>query len=402
MFNKELVLSNCDDLHPFKWQCGIGVNNGYGKSATELRPFLPENLTSAWYRTNQFSTELIFHNRLLNYKCRTLEAESATAYYIPFYAGLAVGKYLWGNDTEKRDWHCKKMLEWVQNKPYWSKSNGSDHFLTLGRITWDFRRLTDPEEQWGSSFLNMEAMDKVDRFTIEKAPGDPRDISVPYPSGFHPHSKTQLRQWQEFVARRPRTSLFTFVGAAHGDGGKDFRSFLLSYCYKESESCRVVDCNLTPCNNGSEVILEAQLSSKFCLQPKGDSFTRRAVFDCMIAGSVPVFFWNRTAYDQYQWFLPRKPESYSVFIDHDVVTNGKSVKEALEGFSEEDVKKMREKVIETIPNIVYGRPSDGLESFADAFDIAIEGVMQRIWEEKEMGGEQKQTALENFQEELSR
>nr|POE73630.1 xyloglucan galactosyltransferase xlt2 [Quercus suber] len=34
-----------------------------------------------------------------------MEAESATAFYIPFYAGLAVGKYLWSNSSEEEcDW----------------------------------------------------------------------------------------------------------------------------------------------------------------------------------------------------------------------------------------------------------------------------------------------------------
>lgn len=388
MFNKELVLKGCEDLDPWKWQCGIVTNDGYGKEAGELAGILPENLISGWYRTNQFSLELIFHYRILNHKCRTLDPEAATAFYIPFYAGMAVGPYLWINDTAKRDWHCKMMLNWMNNQTYWRKNNGSDHFLTLGRITWDFRRLTDPEKLWGSSFLDMPEMQRVRRFTIETALGLDNDISIPYPSGFHPHSKSQLQQWQNFVRERPRTSLFTFVGAAREKA--DFRSLLLSYCYNESDSCRVVDCALTLCNNGSSASLEAFLSSHFCLQPKGDSYTRKAVFDCMVAGTIPVFFWKRTAYDQYQWFLPGDPKSYSVFIDQEEVRNGKSIRKILEGYSEEEVRKMRDKVIETIPNIVYARPlEEGLsesERFTDAFDIAVDGVMEKIREEKEWAG----------------
>lgn len=381
MFNKDLVLSGCEDLDPWKWQCGIVTNDGFGREAVELAGILPENLKSAWYRTNQFSLELIFHRRILNHKCRTLDPEAATAYYIPFYAGLAVGKYLWINDTAKRDWHCRMMLNWVQNQTYWRKNNGSDHFITLGRITWDFRRLTDPEKLWGSSFLDMPEMQRVSRFTIETAPGFDHDISIPYPSGFHPHSMSQLQEWQKFVRERERKSLFTFVGAARET--TDFRSLLLNYCYNESDSCRVVDCAVTPCNNGSSVPLEAFLSSDFCLQPKGDSYTRKAVFDCMAAGSIPVFFWNRTAYDQCQWFLPGEPQSYSVFIDHEEVRKGKSIRKVLEAYSKEEVKKMREKVIETIPNIVYARPRMEEEPFTDAFDIAVDGVMEKITEEKQ-------------------
>ncbi|KAK4410051.1 Xyloglucan galactosyltransferase XLT2 [Sesamum angolense] len=381
MFNRDLPLHNCTDLNPWNWQCGIDNNHGYGGPATELRRVLPGNLSKSWYRTNQFSLELIFHQRILQHKCRTPEPESAAAFYIPFYAGLAVGKYLWVNDTSKRDWHCEMMLQWVKKHKYWKKSNGSDHFITIGRITWDFRRLTDPGQIWGSTFLNMPAMQKVTRFIIEKAPGDDRDVSVPYPTGFHPKTREILNQWQNFARNYNRPSLFTFIGATRGWVNNDFRGLLLNYCYNEPGSCRVVDCATAQCSTDSSVILEALLGSEFCLQPRGDSFTRRSVFDCMVAGSVPVFFWKRTAYDQYEWFLPGEPESYSVYIDHEAVRNGSSsIKQVLMRYSKEEIRRKREKVIETIPRIVY-RMGNG--KFEDAFDIALNGVLERIKEERE-------------------
>lgn len=103
----------------------------------------------------------------------------------------------------------------------------------------------------------------------------------------------------------------------------------------------------------------------------------------MVAGAVPVFF-LKTAYEQYEWFLPGEPESYSVFIDQDQVRNGTvSVKEVLQGYSKEEIQKKREKVIETIPRITYSKPNAGIKSFKDAFDIALDGAMERIKEEKE-------------------
>ncbi|KAL0377881.1 UNVERIFIED_CONTAM: Xyloglucan galactosyltransferase XLT2 [Sesamum radiatum] len=383
MYNRDLVLTNCTDLDPWNWECGIITNHGYGRAATELRRILPEDLYKSWYHTNQYTLEILFHHRILKHKCRTLEPESATAFYIPFYAGLAVGKHLWKNDTAIRDKHCKMMLRWVKNQPYWMKSNGSDHFMTIGRITWDFRRLTDPGKSWGSSFLNMPSMNKVSRFIVEKYPGDEMDVSVPYPTGFHPKSKDNLVEWQNFVRDYKRSSLFSFVGENRNWAENDLRRILLNYCYKEAGACRAVDCAVSECPTNSSVVLSALLESEFCLQPKGDSFTRKEVFDCMVAGSVPVFFW-KTDYEQYEWFLPGEPESYSVFIDHEEVMNGKtSVKQVLMGYSKEEIRKKREKVIETIPRISYGKPNAGVRSFKDAFDIALDGVLERIKEEKE-------------------
>ncbi|KAF2315730.1 hypothetical protein GH714_040264 [Hevea brasiliensis] len=318
----------------------------------------------------------------LRHKCRTTEPNNATAFYIPFYAGLAVGKFLWHNCTAKdRDRLCEMMLTWVQDQPYYKKSNGWNHFITMGRISWDFRRSKD--QDWGSSCIYMPGMRNITRLLIERNPWDYFDVGVPYPTGFHPRSDSDILQWQEFVRTRNRTNLFCFAGAKRGAIKNDFRGLLLSHCQNESDSCRVVDCAGTRCSNGTSAILETFLNSDFCLQPRGDSFTRRSIFDCMLAGSIPVLFWKRTAYYQYDWFLPGEPERYSVFIHRNEVKNGTSVREVLESYSKEEVRKMREKVIDYIPKFVYARPHEGLESIKDAFDVAIDGVLKRFKEQEE-------------------
>ncbi|XP_052183518.1 xyloglucan galactosyltransferase XLT2 [Diospyros lotus] len=376
VLNNEL-LERCSELSPWASRCEAFSNEGFGPKATGLRGIVPDKLTDSWFSTDQFATEIIYHNRIMNHRCRTTDPESATAFYIPFYAGLAVGKYLWKNYSAKdRDYHCEMMLRWVQSQPYWKRLDGWDHFITMGRISWDFRRSKDGD--WGSSCIYMPGMRNITRLLIERNPWDYFDVGVPYPTGFHPSTASDVVTWQGFVRTRHRTTLFCFAGATRGFIKNDFRGVLLGQCYGQPESCRVVDCAGSKCSNGSSAVLETFLGSEFCLQPRGDSFTRRSIFDCMVAGSIPVFFWNRTAYSQYQWFLPDEPKSYSVFIDRNAVENGASIKMELEKFSKEEVRRMREKVIDYIPNIVYARPKEGLEGMRDAFDIAIEGVLRRI------------------------
>ncbi|XAR71779.1 hypothetical protein NMG60_11018191 [Bertholletia excelsa] len=376
------ILQKCDELSPFGSQCEAFSNEGFGRRAEGLAGIVPENVTHAWYWTDQFALEIIYHNRIINHRCRTTEPESATAFYIPFYAGLAVGKYLWRNySARQRDWHCEAMLEWVQSQPYWARSDGWDHFVTMGRITWDFRRSKD--DDWGSSCIYQPMMRNITRLLIERNPWDYFDVGVPYPTGFHPETDSDLTTWQEFVRKRGRSSLYSFAGATRGFIAGDFRGLLLGQCFEDPGSCRVVDCGGSRCSNGTAAILAAFLESDFCLQPRGDSFTRRSIFDCMVAGSIPVFFWKRTAYYQYEWFLPGEPESYSVFIDRNAVKNGTSIRRVLERISREDVRKMREKVIEHIPKIIYAKPKEGLVRTRDAFDVAIDGVLRRIKEQEE-------------------
>ncbi|KAF8413068.1 hypothetical protein HHK36_001044 [Tetracentron sinense] len=380
MFNKELS-ENCDDLNPWNSRCDALSNDGFGRRATGVAGIVPDNLTPAWYWTDQFASEIIFHHRFLGHRCRTLDPKSATAFYIPFYAGLAVGKHLWSNYSSRdRDFHCEMLLKWVQEQPFWKRSNGWDHFIMLGRISWDFRRSRD--DDWGSSFIYMPAMKNVTRLLIERNPWDYFDVGVPYPTGFHPRTDSDVREWQNYVRTRNRTTLFCFAGATRGAIKDDFRGTLLRHCYNESDSCRVVDCGGTRCANGTSAILETFLNSEFCLQPRGDSFTRRSIFDCMVAGSIPIFFWKRTAYYQYEWFLPGEPESYSVFIDRNDVKNGTSVRGVLEKYSREDIRRMREKIIDYIPKFVYAEPKEGLESIRDAFDVALDGVLRRFKEQR--------------------
>ena len=73
--------------------------------ATRLAEIVPENLAPAWYWTDQFVSEIVFHNQLLKHKCRVMKPKSATTFIIPLYAGLTVGKYLWSNSSEEEcDW----------------------------------------------------------------------------------------------------------------------------------------------------------------------------------------------------------------------------------------------------------------------------------------------------------
>ncbi|KAK6926343.1 Exostosin, GT47 domain [Dillenia turbinata] len=376
-FNLKLI-ENCANLVPGKSLCDGVLNGGIGPEATGLEGVVPEDLAPAWYFTDQFTSEVIFHNRAMNHRCRTLDPEWASAFYIPFYARFALEKYLWvDSSATDRDSYGRMLMDWLKNQRYWKRSNGADHFITIGRITWDYRR--GREDGWGSSFFTMPEMKNVTRLLIERNPWDAFEVGVPYPTGFHPTSESDVAKWQDYVRNRERTTLFCFVGGTRENIKNDFRSMLMSHCKNETDSCQVVDCTGNRCNNGTSTILNTFLNSDFCLQPRGDSLTRRSVFDCMVAGSIPVFFWNRTAYDQYEWHLPPDPASYSVFINNfKVMRKGTSIKKVLVSMSKEDIRRMREQVIEYIPKIVYAKPIEGLETVKDAFDVALDGVLRRF------------------------
>ena len=124
------------------------------------------------------------------------------------------------------------------------------------------------------------------------------------------------------------------------------------------------------------------LQATFCLQPPGDTPTRRSTFDAIIAGCIPVFFEDQSAKLQYGWHLPEEMYGeFAVFIPkEDVVYKGLKILDVLMGIPRAQVRRMRDKVIELMPRILYRKhgSSFGLRDKKDAFDIAVEGALHRI------------------------
>ena len=67
----------------------------------------------SWFATNQFTLEIIFHNRMKQYKCLTNDSSLASAIYVPLYPGFAVSRYLWGFNISVRDAVSLDLVKWL-------------------------------------------------------------------------------------------------------------------------------------------------------------------------------------------------------------------------------------------------------------------------------------------------
>ncbi|EFJ21483.1 galactosyltransferase-like protein [Selaginella moellendorffii] len=403
-FNVELVRS-CDSLNPWKSMCSALSNSGLGpplgkissSSSSSWWPwskawqFLfrdPDRWPArrSWHATDQFSGEIIFHRRMLDHRCRTLDPDGASAFFVPFYAGLDISRNLWasGKSSSDVDSLGEQLLHWLQRQhPHFNRSGGADHFLVAGRISWDFRRMPSAAGEWGSSLFHQIEMRSVKRLVIERNPWDDSELGVPYPTSFHPSSDEDLAQWVEFVQGSPRPHLVAFAGSPRPGYRSDFRQVLLGQCRAAPRGIsRCLDCtaDTAGCTSDPLRVTKLFLSSVFCLQPRGDSFTRKSLFDSLISGCIPVLFWNQSAYWQYELYLPRDPEEYSVFIPHQSVKNGTNVLDVLQGISRERIGRMQRAVLRILPGLVYASSSSG-RHWADAFEVAVDGVLGRIKEE---------------------
>ncbi|KAJ0240252.1 Exostosin [Hirschfeldia incana] len=265
--------------------------------------------------------------------------------------------------------------------------SGKDHFLVTGRISRDFRRNSDNNSRWGTDLMLLPESQNLTFLTIERSPTSHNEFAIPYPTYFHPTSAVEIRQWQDKIKLTNRTVLFSFAGAQRPSRNYKglVRTQVIQQCKNSSTTCRFLDCDVKANICDDPISLTKHLeSSVFCLQPPGDSLTRRSVFDSILAGCIPVFFSQGSAYKQYIWHIPNNSSEYSVYIPFKKLRNGgkNKIEEILRRIPNEKVVGMRENVIRLVPKIVYTkqnrRHKQDEETLEDAFDIAVKGMIKRI------------------------
>ncbi|KAJ8764188.1 hypothetical protein K2173_005368 [Erythroxylum novogranatense] len=390
-FNLDL-LTNCSQYPLVDSFCPYLPNHGLGPKT--------HNRSQSWYRTNPLLLELTFHRRMLEYPCLTSDPSLANAIYLPYYAAIDALRYLYGPDVNNSMEHGLELYEYLRENEgwIWNKRGGIDHFLVMARPAWDFSQSPDADPPiWGTSFLELPEFYNITALVVESRPWPWQEQAVPYLTSFHPPSLALLESWIKRVKASRRTTLMLFAGGGGIAAQPNIRRSIRNECenstndhgglvtnrgYQYSKVCDIVDCSNGICEHDPIRYMRPMLQATFCLQPPGDTPTRRSTFDAIIAGCIPVFFEEQAATSQYDWHLPLGTyHQFAVLIPkEDVVFKGLKILDVLMGIPRGRIRRMREKVIELMPRVVYRKHGSplGLRSKKDAVDIAVEGALQRI------------------------
>jgi hypothetical protein len=418
-FNQKLIES-CGSQPGWRNMCydlsnqGLGAQFDVPESDPLANVLLPR---TAWFKTNQFSLELLFHERLKAYPCLTDDPEQAAMSYIPFYSALDLTPKLFENSVAVRDQLSERLVGWLQSNRHWETSGGKKHIMVLGRIVWDYVRPVNafkPGAAWGNALLSFPELWNVTKLSIERNPWDSEQMAIPYPTSFHPASDVEMVAWQSTIRNAKRNKLVVFVGSPRYNkvGGTDLRRELMRQCSgagnadsttpwsdrdnntttaaaaagiansnrtkDPSRSCTMVLCNVVGCARNPQAPIRAFLEAVFCLQPPGDSATRKSFFDCLIAGGIPVLFDNMSAAQQYQWHLPGNTSSYAITFNRKQVVSGELdiVKRLLE-IPQEVITSMRATITDMVSHFVYQKPGSKL-AIKDAFDYTIDHLLQKF------------------------
>ncbi|CAM6037194.1 unnamed protein product [Sphagnum compactum] len=333
----------------------------------------------AWYKSNQYSLDIVYHERLKRYPCLTDDPEKAVFSYIPFYSALDFGQNMLDTTMSARDRLSQRLVGWLQNNPHWARTGGKNHMLLIGRIAQDHGR-KEFEDQWGNCLLSLTELENVTKVVVDRFWWRDDQIAMPYPTSFHPYSDDQIVSWQQTILDNARRELpVLFVGGPRNDKyfSGSLRNRLMQQCLNSSR-CTLLRCDIVDCEKNPQRLTHAFLKSVFCLQPPGDSPTRKGIFDCMVSGCIPVIFDPHSISDQYTVHLPMNVSSFSVLLDGQAAHDGElDVMEELNRIPATTIATMQRTINALIPNILYKR-YDSNQTTRDAFDITLEALFNRF------------------------
>ncbi|GAQ81951.1 Exostosin family protein [Klebsormidium nitens] len=406
-FNNGLIDSN-ECAERWYWAHPRNACIAYSSEHWGIGPPLRDEKFSAlgsdprlWADTGQHALELIYHHYMMNlYPCRTTNPQSAAAFYVPLYAGIQFHIHTSKECPETENCPQPPTLlrlgwefdEWLRRLPYVERNGGRDHFLAMGFVT-NFGVLDST--CCSSGLLNTPVTKDMTIIGIEPIVNHlDRQVNVPYPTAFHPVSLADHNTHQALIQASHRPILVSFAGSLDRtwglDSGRQLRAALKEQCDARAKLCKLLDCN-KECTIADQ--FELYMSSTFCLQPPGDSPTRRGIFDALQAGCIPVIFSYESV--PYPEFLPADVKQYAVFIPKDdVIDLGSDVIELLERLPVAEILAKRQFIARLLPRLVYRNVNRTLHAvetttggngnrrvllgWESAYEVAIEAALRKI------------------------
>ncbi len=258
------------------------------------------------FATNQYSTEFIFAQEIARSPLLVRDCQQADVVYVPLEAQWAYCAE-WSQYFEGTELIRTKIDDFSRNLktilPLWREK---PHFMAISRLA-----------VWGSG-LNLQAFLDVGMtiLTIE-GDGRPELIEVPYPGQFHWHAGLQQNRFiKKALAEKARLAFQAFM-IEHNDMPLSNRAELYDACSSTEEDCQ----HSFPAqwsSDWAEQFYQNASQAWFCIQPAGDSATRRSTFDCLLAGSIPVFF-QQSSIDRFPWIDMIDPSDMTLLLTDESV-----------------------------------------------------------------------------------
>ena len=368
-FNDDIVLCHTNNL------CYDISGSGQGKV------FSSDNgikLRNTWHG----ALDLTIHYRLSHSVYRTKDPEQADVFYVPYYAQMlqhCTGKAIMGFDE-------KVLMDLYMNitkLPYFVA--GKPHFTTLGQPEGLFHMWKAPK--WIANILYI---------VLEKA-HQPRHTNhrnlfhsalvAPYPAYGH-FTKTDGGAYMNKTLNMPRKVHVFFAGKSRSAGlsrSKAIRDMVVKQMpeettssfqtfYKRCNNCHDdviwfwVDTKCTATNSAK--IVGWMQNSVFCLQPPGDTATRKSFFDSVISGCIPVIFEYKSTRITYPFDTKIDYRKFTVMIPAN-----KTFTEVLDPYrNNTDAVDQLQKNLSTVAKYLQYNDNSTPDADVDAFHLLMQEV----------------------------
>lgn len=345
---------------------------------------------SGLYLTWHFSLFSSLYNRLKRSKSRTYNPEEASLFIIPYDLGLDgyMDKYTCKNRRSCTKGLVPKLESILRKSKYFNRYEGKDHV-----VLWSLGQY----HPWPHNACDVFMRDTCGNcaftcYWMDSTKGDSRFISVPFPSGYHwSESMVDIPWLANNQTRSIRNMTAVYLGSTQtlNPAHTKIRRAMTSQC-TESKHCHWMQIGHSSIDNNLADFLTIYRRSIFCLCPPGDDPARKALFDIILSGCIPVIFEVATLYNQYPWHIGEETAlDISVSIPGGQVRTGKiKFMDILLKISPEVIRKKQDAIARLAPRIQYSIPplqylsniSDATTwdpPFPDGVDMLVSGLFER-------------------------
>ena len=292
-FNKD-VLDCFDDIACYSLShCGMGRELYNISSGASVRD------------SHMFSLEVVLHHKLMFSTYRTMDPKQANIFYIPAYVGL---QCLCNLEKNKQTKSMKKYFDdlssFLQKQPYYKL--GKPHFSSIGKIQREMMGMQCPylvhPMTRNITYLSIEA-ETFSKY-LNNYNNRVKVISVPYPSYIHFPTNNENEISDITTPGLAERDVFIFVAAGRRRSNPSRNIILDQFKVRTDKFYKdyMTDCAQSECidtvyyytdecrEDPKWGTVEWMMHSLFCLQPPGDSPTRKSFFDAILSGCIPVMF----------------------------------------------------------------------------------------------------------------
>ncbi|CAI0392692.1 unnamed protein product [Linum tenue] len=203
---------------------------------------------------------------------RVLDPEEADLFFVPVFSSLSliVNTNRPGADQAYSDEKMQdELVQWLEQQVYWRRNSGRDHVIAAG----DPNALYRVMDQVKNSVLLLSDFGRVrpDQGSLIK------DLIIPYAH--------RINSYTGELGVEKRGTLLFFMGNRYRKDGGKIRDLLFQMLETEDD---VIIKHGTQSRENRRAATRGMHTSKFCLNPAGDTPSACRLFDAIVSLCVPV------------------------------------------------------------------------------------------------------------------